>query len=67
MVKVGDLVKGRVWMSDREAVGVVTVIHTEREICGPNGDFFVQRWCSVLWNNKLYRAKEENLIVVSRS
>ena len=68
MIKVGDLVVGRAWMSTvRDVVGIVKSVQTGREICGPNGDFFVERWCTVLHDNKLYRAKEQHLKVVSRS
>ena len=57
MIKVGDLVVGRAWLSTvRHAVGIVKSVQTGREICGPNGDFFVERWCTVLYDNKLYRA-----------
>ena len=60
-MKKGDLVKVR----RMKGAGIIQAIQTNREICGPNGDFHMTRHYRVLLNGKIWRIHEASLILVS--
>tara|TARA_Y100000593_G_C4193276_1_gene278023 strand:- start:118 stop:330 length:213 start_codon:yes stop_codon:yes gene_type:complete len=70
-MKVGDLVKVRKSLLGgsglEDSAGIIQSIQTAREICGPNGDFFIERHYTVLLRGKLWRCHENALTLVSES
>ena len=60
-MKKGDLVKVR----RMKGAGIIQAIQTNREICGPNGDFHMTRHYRVLLNGKIWRIHEASLILIS--
>jgi len=62
-MKKGDLVKVR--RPVLAGVGIIQGVYTRREICGPNGDFFTERYYSVLINGNTMRFHERTLTLIS--
>ena len=60
-MKKGDIVKVR----KMKGAGSIQAVQTNREICGPNGDFHMTRHYRVLLNGKIWRIHEASLILVS--
>ncbi len=60
-MKKGDLVKVR----RMKGAGIIQAVQTNREICGPNGDFHVMPHYRVLLNGKIWRIHEASLILIS--
>ena len=60
-MKKGDIVKVR----KMKGAGIIQAVQTNREICGPNGDFHMTRHYRVLLNGKIWRIHEASLILVS--
>jgi hypothetical protein len=60
-MKKGDLVKVR----KMKGAGIIQAVQTNREICGPNGDFHMTRHYRVLLNGKIWRIHEASLVLVS--
>ena len=62
-MKKGDLVKVRPPVLG--ATGIIQAVYTRREICGPNGDFFTERYYNVLINGNTMRFHERTLTLIS--
>ena len=62
-MKKGDLVKVRPPVLG--GVGIVQGVYTRAEVCGPNGDFFTERYYSVLINGNTMRFHERTLTLIS--
>ena len=60
-MKKGDIVKVR----KMKGAGIIQAVQTNREICGPNGDFHMTRHYRVLLNGKIWRIHEASLILIS--
>mgnify|MGYP003325205528 CR=1 FL=1 len=61
-MKVGDLVE---IVGPDKSVGIIKQVFTRREICGPNGDFFTERYYNVLVDGKTYRMNLLRLRLIS--
>ena len=61
-MKKGDIVKVR----KMKGAGIIQAVQTNREICGPNGDFHMTRHYRVLLNGKIWRIHEASLILISK-
>ena len=62
-MKKGDLVKVR--RPVLAAVGIIQGVYPRREVCGPDGDFFTERYYSVLINGNTMRFHERTLTLIS--
>ena len=62
-MKKGDLVKVR--RPTIGAVGIIQAVYTRGEVCGPDGDFFTERYYSVLINGNTMRFHERTLTLIS--
>ena len=61
-MKVGDLVE---IVGPGKGVGIIKQVFTRREICGPNGDFFTERYYNVLVTGKIHRMNQMCLRLIS--
>ena len=62
-MKKGDLVKVR--RPVLAGTGIIQAVYTRREVCGPDGDFFTERYYSVLINGNTMRFHERTLTLIS--
>ena len=61
-MKKGDLVKVTGVLA---GTGIIQQVFSRREICGPNGDFFIERYYNVLINGNTIRFHERSLTLIS--